>query len=151
MTVNTLTARQAEIHALMEAFQGAHHGIPPTLRYLCKRTGITSTNAMTDHFRLMERKGMLVKVDRGDGDEGRPIYVAVKAGEARPESSKPLTLSPAVVPGGPVLPVAALSHECAKCPHPRSFHTLKGQGCNIRSCNCGGFTPEAQKPWGAKG
>lgn len=53
-----LTARQQEI---LEAIQAniLEKGYAPTVRELCARFGIRSTNAITDHLRALVRKGYL--------------------------------------------------------------------------------------------
>lgn len=53
-----LTARQQEI---LEGIQAniLEKGYAPTVRELCARFGIRSTNAITDHLRALKRKGYL--------------------------------------------------------------------------------------------
>ncbi len=53
-----LTARQQEI---LEAIQSnvLEKGFAPTVRELCKRFGLRSTNAIADHLRALQRKGYI--------------------------------------------------------------------------------------------
>lgn len=55
---DTLTDRQREIVKVISAFWLAH-GYAPTLRELCALTGIRSTNGVSDHLRLIAKKGFV--------------------------------------------------------------------------------------------
>jgi len=58
-----LTAKQREI---LEAVQTwvEQHGRPPTLREMARRMGVSSTNAIRDHLRVLESKGYLKREAR---------------------------------------------------------------------------------------
>ena len=53
-----LTAKQREILETVQAWI-AEKGRPPTLREMAQRMGVSSTNAIRDHFRVLETKGYL--------------------------------------------------------------------------------------------
>lgn len=53
-----LTARQAEILALIQEFMDAQ-GFPPTRAEIAERLGFRSANAAEEHLRALERKGIL--------------------------------------------------------------------------------------------
>jgi repressor LexA len=53
-----LTAKQREILEAVQAWI-AEKGRPPTLREMAQRMGVSSTNAIRDHFRVLETKGYL--------------------------------------------------------------------------------------------
>lgn len=52
-----LTYRQLEL--LRAIADGIADGLPPTIRELGDRLGITSTNGIADHLRALERKGYI--------------------------------------------------------------------------------------------
>lgn len=54
----TLTARQRRVLEFVVSFV-ASHGYAPTLREIGAELGIRSTNGVSDHLRLIERKGYL--------------------------------------------------------------------------------------------
>ncbi len=58
-----LTGKQREI---LEAVQSwiEQHGRPPTLREMAQRMGVSSTNAIRDHLRVLESKGYLKREAR---------------------------------------------------------------------------------------
>src|SRR6185437_4239916 len=58
-----LTAKQREI---LEAVQDwiQERGRPPTLREMAQRMGVSSTNAIRDHLRVLEGKGYLKREAR---------------------------------------------------------------------------------------
>lgn len=57
-----LTARQAEVLAFIERFQG-DKGYPPTRAEIAREFGWRSPNAAEEHVRALARKGRLL-VDR---------------------------------------------------------------------------------------
>lgn len=59
------TKRQREVMATIEGFT-EKNGYPPTVRELGALLGIASANAVSDHLKLLKRKG-LVDWKRGSG------------------------------------------------------------------------------------
>jgi repressor LexA len=57
------TPRQLEALAIIKTFTEAA-GYPPTLRDLCTRMGMKSTNAADTHLVALEKKGLLVREPR---------------------------------------------------------------------------------------
>lgn len=87
MADTTLTARQQEILAYVEAYQ-RHHGYPPTRAEIARHFGFRSANAAEQHLRALARKGALELMpgaSRGlrlTGDPaGLPIVGRVAAGK----------------------------------------------------------------------
>jgi repressor LexA len=102
-----LTAKQREI---LDAVQSwiASHGRPPTLREMAVRMGVSSTNAIRDHLRVLESKGYLKREARLS--RGLEVIRGGKADEARrgPDTtSKPdlvaVPLIGRVAAGAPIL------------------------------------------------
>lgn len=56
------TARQRQVLLFIHEFS-ARRGMPPTLREIGTHLGITSTNGVNDHLRLLERRGLIVRGD----------------------------------------------------------------------------------------
>lgn len=56
------TTRQLEVLAFV-LDSTARKGMPPTLREIGAHLGITSTNGVNDHLRLLERRGLIVRSD----------------------------------------------------------------------------------------
>lgn len=54
------TARQREVLRAIVALEGLHR-YPPTVRDLCARLGIASTNGVQDHLALLERRGLITR------------------------------------------------------------------------------------------
>ena len=55
--MNAPTVKQLRIlSAIIRGWENYH---PPTLRELCARFGIASTNGMADHLRALRKKGLL--------------------------------------------------------------------------------------------
>lgn len=74
-----LTARQAEVlRAIARHYR--RHGVPPTVRDLCKALGIASPNGVTCHLEALARKGAIVW--RQDG-RSRGIVLAACAEAAK--------------------------------------------------------------------
>lgn len=65
MKVARLTERQRFMLRAVIALID-EHGYPPTRRELGEATGISSTNAIQDHLKVLERKGYLVRAE-GEG------------------------------------------------------------------------------------
>ena len=90
MSMDTLTARQAEILELIRNFI-AEEGCPPTRAEIAEELGFRSPNAAEDHLRALERKGAIEMIpgsSRGirllDEEEdyyGLPVVGQVAAGE----------------------------------------------------------------------
>ena len=53
-----LTGRQREVIAFIRGHQ-AEHGYAPTIREIGDAMGISSTNAVNDHLKALERKGRI--------------------------------------------------------------------------------------------
>jgi repressor LexA len=79
-----LTAKQREI---LEAVQDwiQERGRPPTLREMANRMGVSSTNAIRDHLRVLETKGYLKREAR----LSRGLEV-IRGGKADPPASAPM-------------------------------------------------------------
>ena len=58
-----LTKRQAEILGFIRDHV-AEHGVAPTVREIADRFGLRSTNAVADHLRALERKGVIEREER---------------------------------------------------------------------------------------
>ena len=58
MKKQPLTSRQEEILEHMESFT-RDHGYPPTVREICKATGLRSPRSVTQHLQALERKGYI--------------------------------------------------------------------------------------------
>jgi len=89
MSMDTLTARQAEILELIRSYI-AEEGCPPTRAEIAEELGFRSPNAAEDHLRALERKGVIEMIpgsSRGirlldeDEDYGLPVVGQVAAGE----------------------------------------------------------------------
>lgn len=79
-----LTDRQREVYDFIVE-RIVNTGMSPTIREICNHIGVSSTNAVNDHLKALERKGWLT---RGDGSSrslqpvsahrckscGRPMY-----------------------------------------------------------------------------
>ncbi len=71
-----LTARQRDVLNFMRAFT-ARHGVPPTVREIGEKFGVTPRAAF-DHLRALERKGMLQR--RAGGRTARALTLSDAAG-----------------------------------------------------------------------
>ncbi|MET0488147.1 MAG: repressor LexA, partial [Candidatus Rokuibacteriota bacterium] len=71
-----LTARQRDVLNFMRAFS-ARHGVPPTVREIGDKFGVTPRAAF-DHLRALERKGMLQR--RAGGRTARALTLSDAAG-----------------------------------------------------------------------
>jgi repressor LexA len=71
-----LTARQRDVLNFMRAFT-ARHGVPPTVREIGDKFGVTPRAAF-DHLRALERKGMLQR--RAGGRTARALTLSDAAG-----------------------------------------------------------------------
>ena len=61
---SALTARQSQVLETIRAYLVAH-GYAPTVRELGALIGVSSTNAVMDHLKALERKGAIVRGGRG--------------------------------------------------------------------------------------
>ena len=78
MEKQPLTSRQKEILDFMEAFT-VEEGYPPTVREICKATGLKSPRSVSQHLQALERKGY---IERGR-DKSRAIrFLHKKIGAA---------------------------------------------------------------------
>ncbi len=68
MEKQPLTSRQKEILELMESFL-RDNGYPPTVREICKASGLRSPRSVSQHLQALERKGY---IERGR-DKSRAI------------------------------------------------------------------------------
>jgi repressor LexA len=93
-----LTSRQQEILDYMES-STVELGYPPTVREICKATGLRSPRSVSQHLQALERKGY---IERGK-DKSRAIRFLHKhvgpAGMALPENVVSLPLVGKVVGG----------------------------------------------------
>ena len=72
-----LTARQREVLSFIRGFT-ARHGVPPTVREIGDKFGVTPRAAF-DHLRALERKGMLQR-RAGPGRTSRALTLSEAAG-----------------------------------------------------------------------
>jgi repressor LexA len=95
-----LTSRQKEILDYMENFT-VELGYPPTVREICKATGLRSPRSVSQHLQALERKGY---IERGK-DKSRAIRFLHKsvspASMAFPDNAVSLPLVGKVVGGHP--------------------------------------------------
>jgi len=73
-----LTKRQAEILAYIREYL-SEAGVAPTVREIADRFGLRSTNAVADHLRALERKGVIEK----EGRSARGIRLPEERATAR--------------------------------------------------------------------
>jgi len=122
MPKDTLTARQAEILDLIQAYI-AEEGCPPTRAEIADSLGFRSPNAAEDHLRALERKGYIELVpgsSRGirllEENNGLPVVGRVAAGE-------------------PILAEQNIEEYCpleANVFHPRAHYLLRVQGDSMK-------------------
>lgn len=100
MEKQPLTSRQKEILDYMESFT-VELGYPPTVREICKATGLRSPRSVSQHLQALERKGY---IERGR-DKSRAIRFlhksVVSGGTALPENVISLPLLGKVAAGHP--------------------------------------------------
>lgn len=100
MEKQPLTSRQKEILDYMESFT-QELGYPPTVREICKATGLRSPRSVSQHLQALERKGY---IERGR-EKSRAIRFLHKpvgpAGTALPENVISLPLKGKVAAGYP--------------------------------------------------
>jgi len=65
-----ITERQRQVVGLI--VRGEQGGVQPTIREMVEALGIRSTNAVADHLRALERKGMLLRHGRSRSIEVTP-------------------------------------------------------------------------------
>ena len=91
MEKQPLTSRQKEILDYMESFT-QELGYPPTVREICKATGLRSPRSVSQHLQALERKGWIAR----GRDKSRAIRFLHKpvglAGTALPENVVSLPL-----------------------------------------------------------
>ncbi len=101
MEKQALTSRQKEILDYMETFT-QELGYPPTVREICKATGLRSPRSVSQHLQALERKGWIA---RGK-DKSRAISFLYKpvglAATALPENVISLPLKGKSAIGAPV-------------------------------------------------
>ena len=95
-----LTAKQTEI---LEAVQTwiQERGRPPTLREMAQRMGVSSTNAIRDHLRVLETKGYLKREARLS--RGLEVIQGGKAAEPSKREMVAVPLVGRVAAGTPIL------------------------------------------------
>jgi repressor LexA len=102
MEKQPLTSRQKEILDYMETFT-VEIGYPPTVREICKATGLRSPRSVSQHLQALERKGY---IERGR-DKSRAIRFLHKSvvpfGTALPENVISLPLLGKVADGQPIV------------------------------------------------
>jgi repressor LexA len=102
MEKQTLTSRQKEILDYMESFT-VELGYPPTVREICKATGLRSPRSVSQHLQALERKGW---IERGR-DKSRAIRFlhksVIMSGTALPENVISLPLKGKVAAGHPMM------------------------------------------------
>jgi len=74
-----LTDRQAEVFAFVQA-RLRTAGVPPTLDEICAHFGFSSTNAASEHLRLIQQKGYLKR------EFGKPRAIRVTGSAGRREA-----------------------------------------------------------------
>jgi repressor LexA len=124
MSIDTLTARQAEILELIRSYID-EEGCPPTRAEIAGTLGFRSPNAAEDHLRALERKGVIEIIpgssrgirllDEGE-DYGLPVVGQVAAGE-------------------PILAEQNIEDYCqldADTFHPRADYLLRVKGDSMR-------------------
>lgn len=85
----------AQLQVLVFVFATAkRRGAPPTIREIAEHIGVSSTNAVTDHLRALERKGL---VSRG-GSLARSISLTA-AGRAAASREPHVAAAPCSVCG----------------------------------------------------
>jgi len=101
-----LTAKQREILDAVQAWV-EQNGRPPTLREMAQRMGVSSTNAIRDHLRVLESKGYLKREARLS--RGLEVIRGGRADDA-PERNEPRNPNLVAVPlvgrvaaGAPIL------------------------------------------------
>ena len=88
MEKQPLTSRQAEILEHMESF-ARDHGYPPTVREICKATGLRSPRSVTQHLQALERKGYIERAR----DKSRAIRFLRASGTGAASSGDVVRLS----------------------------------------------------------
>lgn len=89
-----LTPRQSEALGIIMAHI-RDHGFPPSLREMGDQMGIASTNGVSDHLRVLERKGY-IELQRG---KSRAIKVLWEQDDGKLPSDEPPELPPEVTSG----------------------------------------------------
>lgn len=124
MTQDTLTARQAEILALIRSYI-AEEGCPPTRAEIAATLGFRSPNAAEDHLRALERKGAIEMIP-GSSRGIRLIDEAVGYG---------LPVVGRVAAGEPILAEQNIEDYCqieADTFHPRADYLLRVKGDSMK-------------------
>jgi repressor LexA len=124
MTQDTLTARQAEILALIRSYI-AEEGCPPTRAEIAATLGFRSPNAAEDHLRALERKGAIEMIP-GSSRGIRLLDEAVEYG---------LPVVGRVAAGEPILAEQNIEDYCqieADTFHPRADYLLRVKGDSMK-------------------
>jgi SOS-response transcriptional repressor LexA len=87
-TKRPLTVRQQEVLNLV--VHGEQRGMQPTIREMCTALGISSTNAVSDHIRALQRKGMVIRNGKSRHIEVTPS--GYYAAGVKPHVKVPLSL-----------------------------------------------------------
>ncbi|MDU7134330.1 MAG: DNA-binding protein [Enterobacteriaceae bacterium] len=59
LLLQNLTPRQQEVYDLL-LFYIRQHGYPPTMKELAELIGVRSVNAVAEHLRALQRKGLII-------------------------------------------------------------------------------------------
>lgn len=95
-----LTCRQKEILDFLESFT-QRMGYPPTVREICKATGLKSPRSVSQHLQALERKGYIQR-GRDKSRAIRFLHKTVTAGLAIPDGVVALPVRGKVSAGQPL-------------------------------------------------
>jgi repressor LexA len=95
-----LTSRQQEILDYLESFT-QRVGYPPTVREICKATGLKSPRSVSQHLQALERKGYIHR-GRDKSRAIRFLHKSITAGSAIPDSVVALPVLGKVSAGQPL-------------------------------------------------
>jgi len=99
MEKQPLTTRQKEILEYMENFT-QDCGYPPTVREICKATGLKSPRSVSQHLQALERKGYIQR-GRDKSRAIRFLHKSTTVGSTFPETVRALPLLGKVAAGRP--------------------------------------------------
>lgn len=100
MERQSLTSRQKEILDFLES-STQRMGYPPTVREICKATGLKSPRSVSQHLQALERKGYIQR-GRDKSRAIRFLHKSVVAGSAIPENVVALPVLGKVSAGQPL-------------------------------------------------
>jgi repressor LexA len=95
-----LTSRQQEILDYLESFT-QRVGYPPTVREICKATGLKSPRSVSQHLQALERKGYIHR-GRDKSRAIRFLHKSITAGSAIPDGVVALPVLGKVSAGQPL-------------------------------------------------